>query len=123
MEFEWDPNKAVGNLRKRGVSSEEAATTLVDPLSIVVSDPDLSAQYVNLVPSSGQPGEFYPIDYRIYDPTPDGKTKNDHLREMLLHALADKRIQARTILFDSWYEGADNFKLIHPVRLSAGPNY
>ena len=123
MEFEWDPNKAVGNLRKRGVSSEEAATTLVDPLSVVVSDPDHSAQCVNLVPSSGQPGEFYPIDYPIYDPTPEGKTKNDHLREMLFRTLADKRIQARTILFDSWYEGADNFKLIHPVRPSASPNY
>ena len=72
---------------------------------------------VNLVHSSGQPGEFYPIDYRIYDPNADGKTKNDHFREMVLHAITDKRIKARTVLFDSWYAGADNLKLIHRLGL------
>lgn len=71
---------------------------------------------VNLVHSAGQDGEFYPIDYRIYAPEADGKTKNDHFREMLLHAVADKQIQAKTVLFDSWYAAADNLKLIH--RLS-----
>jgi hypothetical protein len=73
---------------------------------------------VNLVHSSGAEGDFYPIDYRIYAPETDGKTKNDHFRDMLLHAVADKRIQARTILFDSWYAGADNLKLIHRLGLS-----
>ena len=72
---------------------------------------------VNLVHSSGQPGEFYPIDYRIYDPDADGKTKNDHFREMLVRAVAEKLIQARTVLFDSWYAGADNLKLIHRLGL------
>ncbi|MCL4529062.1 MAG: transposase [Chloroflexi bacterium] len=72
---------------------------------------------VNLVHSSGKPGEFYPIDYRIYDPDGDGKTKNDHFREMLVHAIADKLIKARTVLFDSWYAGADNLKLIHRLGL------
>jgi hypothetical protein len=68
---------------------------------------------VNLVHSSGTTGDFYPLDYRVYAPEMDGKTKNDHFREMLQHAIADKRIQARTVLFDSWYAGADNLKLIH----------
>jgi hypothetical protein len=72
---------------------------------------------VNLVHSSGQPGDFFPVDYRIYDPDADGKTKNDHFREMLLHAVADKLIKARTVLFDSWYAGADNLKLIHRLGL------
>ncbi|MBI5032794.1 MAG: transposase [Chloroflexi bacterium] len=72
---------------------------------------------VNLVHSSGKPGEFYPIDYRIYDPDSDGKTKNEHFREMLVHAVADKLIKARTVLFDSWYAGADNLKLIHRLGL------
>lgn len=72
---------------------------------------------VNLVHSSGKPGEFYPLDYRIYDPDADGKTKNDHFREMLMHAVADQLIQARTVLFDSWYAGADNLKLIHRLGL------
>jgi hypothetical protein len=72
---------------------------------------------VNLVHSSGQPGDFYPIDYRVYDPDADGKTKNDYFRAMILHAIADKRIKARTVLFDSWYAGADNLKLLHRLGL------
>ncbi len=72
---------------------------------------------VNLVHSSGKPGEFYPIDYRIYDPDADGKTKNEHFRAMLIQAVAEKRIKARTVLFDSWYAAADNLKLIHRLGL------
>lgn len=44
MEFEWDPNKAASNLRKHGVSFEEAATVCGDFLSITVVDPDHSKQ-------------------------------------------------------------------------------
>ena len=43
---------------------------------------------VNLVHHSGAAGDFYPIDYRIYAPEMDGKTKNDHFREMLVRAVA-----------------------------------
>lgn len=65
---------------------------------------------VNLVHSDGE--QFYPIDYRIYAPEADGKTKNDHFRDMLLRAKSDKQIKARTLLFDSWYASVDNLKLI-----------
>jgi SRSO17 transposase len=66
---------------------------------------------VNLVHSDGT--DFYPIDYRIYAPEADGKTKNDHFRAMFINALSDKGIQAKTLLFDSWYASVDNLKLIH----------
>jgi hypothetical protein len=72
---------------------------------------------VNLVHSSGSERDFYPIDYRIYAPQADGKTKNDHFREMLLRAVADKHIQAKTVLFDAWYAAAENLKLIHRLGL------
>lgn len=39
---EWDPDKAERNLRKHGVSFEEAATVLDDSLSVTVADPDHS---------------------------------------------------------------------------------
>ena len=68
---------------------------------------------VNLVHTTGQPNDFYPIDYRIYASEMDGKTKNEHFREMYLRALAGKGIQAQRILFDSWYAAADHLKLIH----------
>ena len=42
IEFEWDPNKAILNLRKHGVAFKEAATVFRDPLSITIDDPDHS---------------------------------------------------------------------------------
>ena len=40
MEFEWDPKKAASNLRKHGVSFEEATSVFNDPLATVYEDPD-----------------------------------------------------------------------------------
>jgi len=68
---------------------------------------------VNLVHSTGTEDDFYPVDYRISAPDADGKTKHDHFREMLIAAVADKQLQAQTILFDTWYASADNLKLVH----------
>lgn len=68
---------------------------------------------VNLLHTNGQAHGFYPIDYRIYDPKGDGKTKQDHFREMLTRAIADKGLQAQTILFDNWYASVENLKFIH----------
>ena len=68
---------------------------------------------VNLVHSGGKEEAFYPIDYRLYAPEVDGKTKNDHFQEMFVNAVDQKQIQARTILFDGWYASAENLKLIH----------
>jgi uncharacterized DUF497 family protein len=42
LSLEWDPEKAEANRRKHGVSFEEAATVLGDPLSATLSDPDHS---------------------------------------------------------------------------------
>ncbi|MFH2093212.1 MAG: BrnT family toxin [Pseudomonadota bacterium] len=37
--FEWDPKKAISNLKKHGVSFEEASTAFKDPLSLTIEDP------------------------------------------------------------------------------------
>jgi len=71
---------------------------------------------VNLVHSNGQAGDFYPIDYRVYAPDVDHKSKNDHFREMFLQAIENKALKARTILFDAWYASAENLKVIHRRR-------
>jgi hypothetical protein len=42
MNFEWNPNKAESNLRKHGISFQEAATVFGDDLGITVYDPDHS---------------------------------------------------------------------------------
>lgn len=68
---------------------------------------------VNLVHSAGKDADSYPIDYRVYAPDVDGKSKNDHFQEMFRNALDLKHVQARTILFDGWYASAENLKLSH----------
>ena len=42
MKIEWDPRKARSNVKKHGVSFEEAATALSDPLAATGADPDHS---------------------------------------------------------------------------------
>ena len=46
---------------------------------------------------------FWIIDYRVYDPERDGKTKIDHLLEMLRNIHYQKKLPFRTVLMDSWY--------------------
>ena len=71
---------------------------------------------VNLVHSDGK--EHYPVGYRIYDNSADGKTENDHFRDMLINAVADKGILAKTVLFDSWYAAWQNLKLVNSLKLT-----
>jgi hypothetical protein len=47
--------------------------------------------------------QFWIIDYRIYDPDGDGKTKLDHVQEMLLNGVHQKKLQFWAVLMDSWY--------------------
>ena len=42
MKFEWDPRKAEINLRKHGVSFDEAASIFLDSLALSGPDPDHS---------------------------------------------------------------------------------
>jgi len=44
MKFSWDPKKAAANLKKHGVSFEEASTVFHDTLSVTGSDPDHSGE-------------------------------------------------------------------------------
>ena len=54
--------------------------------------------YVN--PDTGQ---FWVIDYRIYDPDGDGKTKPYHVEDMLLGIVLHLQLPCRTVMMDSWY--------------------
>jgi uncharacterized DUF497 family protein len=40
--FEWDPNKASSNIKKHGVSFEEAISVFYDDYGRLISDPDSS---------------------------------------------------------------------------------
>ena len=47
--------------------------------------------------------QLWIIDYRIYDPDTDKKTKIDHVEEMMLNAINNKKIPFKTVLMDGWY--------------------
>lgn len=42
MKFDWDDKKAETNIRKHGVTFDEAATVFEDPYARVIDDPDHS---------------------------------------------------------------------------------
>ncbi len=47
--------------------------------------------------------QFWLIDYRIYAPDNDGKTKLEHAQEMLLNAVHHKQLPFQGVLMDTWY--------------------
>ncbi len=46
---------------------------------------------------------FWLIDYRLFAPAEDGKTKLDHAREMFDLAIHHKQLEFRCVLMDTWY--------------------
>ena len=50
---------------------------------------------------------FYLIDYRIYDPETDGKSKLTHVKEMLSLLVYHKHLLFSTVLMDSRYATKD----------------
>lgn len=66
--------------------------------------------YVN--PDTNQ---FWIIDYRIFAPEVDKKSKLDHLREMLFNAVHHKHLLFRTVLMDTWYAAKDELLFIEQL--------
>jgi hypothetical protein len=58
----------------------------------------ISCLYVNV-----NTGQFWVIDYRLYNPDGDGNSKLDHVQEMLTSAVFAKQLPFATVLMDSWY--------------------
>lgn len=46
--------------------------------------------------------QFWIIDYRVYDPEVDGKTKLDHMQDMLLNCVYQKGLDFWAVLMDTW---------------------
>jgi hypothetical protein len=56
--------------------------------------------------------QFWAIDWRIFDPDKDGKSKNDHVREMLRNLHHHKKLPYRAVLMDSWYANTELMLMI-----------
>ena len=62
--FEWDTEKAKANLRKHGVTFDEATTVFRDPLSITIRDPDHSRHEARFVdPGVSHKGRVLVVSY------------------------------------------------------------
>jgi hypothetical protein len=58
---------------------------------------------------------FWVIDYRIFDPDTDGKSKLDHVKEML-RSVEHRKIPFETVLMDTWYAAKEIMLLIDRMK-------
>jgi hypothetical protein len=58
---------------------------------------------VTLIYVNPELNQFWLIDYRIFAPDEDGKTKLDHAKEMFDSVIHAKRLGFRCVLMDTWY--------------------
>ena len=58
---------------------------------------------------------FWIVDFRLYDPARDGKSKPEHAREMLLHSVYSKQLPFQTVLMDTWYASRELMLLIEEL--------
>ncbi|MCW5235407.1 hypothetical protein D5047_03405 [Verminephrobacter eiseniae] len=56
---------------------------------------------------------YWIIDWRVYTPDIDGKSKLTHMREMFDDALTIKKLPFRAVLIDSWYATKDIMLHLH----------
>jgi len=67
---------------------------------------------INLITTLWSDGTaLIPCDFRLYNASKDGLTKNDHFQNMLLVA-KQRGMEPKYVLFDSWYSSMENLKLI-----------
>ena len=59
-------------------------------------------------------GERIPCDFRVYNRTDDGLTKNDHFQDMLAEAQR-RGFSPDMVVFDSWYSSLANLKLLRKM--------
>lgn len=70
---------------------------------------------INLITLLWSDGDRHiPCDYRIFDKAKDNLTKNDHFQAMLKTA-KERGFSPRCVVFDSWYSGTPNLKLIRSL--------
>lgn len=60
--------------------------------------------------------QFWLIDYRLYNPEGDGKSKLDHVQEMLKGAVYSKALPFQAVLMDSWYATKDVMLQIEDLK-------
>jgi len=65
MRIEFDPRKAASNLKKHGVSFEEATSCLLDPLARVRNDPDAEGEVRLILLGMSHAGRLLTVCYSL----------------------------------------------------------
>lgn len=65
MDFEFDPAKAAGNLRKHGVSFADAEGVFMDPLTMHRIDPDAEGEERLVAVGRGSAGHLLVVVYTM----------------------------------------------------------
>jgi uncharacterized DUF497 family protein len=65
MEFEFDPAKAAGNLRKHGVSFADAEGVFADPLALHRADPDAEGEERSVAVGEDWLGQVMVVVYTL----------------------------------------------------------
>lgn len=73
---------------------------------------------INCVYVNPDTGEYWIIDYRIYAPENDNKSKLDHVRDMLISLVARGEVTFDRVLMDSWYGAKELLLLIERLGKS-----
>lgn len=66
---------------------------------------------VNCVYYNPEKEQYWLIDYRIFSPETDGKSKLDHVQDMLRN-LTNRGVIYQTLLMDSWYATVELFNYL-----------
>jgi len=71
---------------------------------------------VNCVYVNSDNGQFWVIDFRIYDPDGDGKSTLDHVHDMLDNVVRHKCLPFRAVLMDTWYATRQMMRFIESLH-------
>ncbi|MBR2251977.1 MAG: BrnT family toxin [Neisseriaceae bacterium] len=68
--YQYDPNKANANLKKHGISFDEAYTTLLDEQALVMPDPDALDEERFVLLGLSEKGRLLTVIYTMRGNTP-----------------------------------------------------
>jgi uncharacterized protein len=67
MDIEYDPRKAASNLKKHGVSFDDAATALLDPMALAREDDDAQGEARFVAVGMSSAGHLITVCYTLRD--------------------------------------------------------
>jgi len=70
---------------------------------------------VNCLYVNPDTGQYWIVDYRLFNPEGDGKSKLDHVKDMLLGLVAKREIAFDRVLMDTWYAAKELMLLIESL--------